>query len=204
MLEVFSILGLIVALTVHEFAHALVADKLGDPTPRSQGRLSLNPLRHLDPIGTLMLFLVSFGWGKPVQIDPYNFKNPRRDELLVALAGPVSNLILASFFALLHHLLGLNQIVFYVLIAYNLTLALFNLLPIYPLDGSKILLNLIHPDNQVHWEEALKRYSLPILLICLLPIFGQSNLISLILNTPRYLILNLLWWIINLDGSSFS
>ncbi|MBU3935605.1 site-2 protease family protein, partial [Patescibacteria group bacterium] len=101
----FLILGLIIAITIHEFSHAFTADQLGDPTPRSLGRLSLNPLVHLDPLGTLMLFIAHFGWGKPIPIDPYNFKNPKRDELLVALSGPASNLILAFFLKLSLHFL---------------------------------------------------------------------------------------------------
>ena len=90
---VFSAIGLLIAVTIHEFSHALTADRLGDPTPRAMGRLTLNPLAHLDPLGTLMIFIAHFGWGKPVPIDPYNFKNPRRDEILVSLAGPTSNFI---------------------------------------------------------------------------------------------------------------
>src|SRR3990167_10568404 len=93
---VFFIPALLIALTVHEFSHALVADKLGDPTPRLMKRLSLNPLNHLDPIGTLMLLFFHFGWGKPVPFDPFNLRHPRRDAALISLAGPVSNLILAA------------------------------------------------------------------------------------------------------------
>src|SRR3989304_9414536 len=98
MLEVLIWAGaLLIAVTIHEFAHAFIADKLGDPTPGMQGRISLNPLRHLDPIGTLMLILFRFGWGKPVPFDPFNLRHPKRDSAIIALAGPVSNIILAIF-----------------------------------------------------------------------------------------------------------
>src|SRR3989344_5157513 len=90
---------LLIVITVHEFSHALVADRLGDPTPRLAGRLTLNPVAHIDPIGLLMLILVRFGWAKPVPINPYNFKNPRQGSLLVSLAGPGSNFILAWIIA---------------------------------------------------------------------------------------------------------
>ena len=88
-----SLLAIAIAISIHEFSHALAADRLGDPTPRLQKRLTLNPLAHLDPIGTLMLILFRFGWGKPVQFDQFNLRNPRRDTMLISLAGPASNLI---------------------------------------------------------------------------------------------------------------
>lgn len=156
------IIALLVALTVHEWAHAFVADRLGDPTPRMEGRLTLNPIAHLDLLGTILFFLVHFGWGKPVPVDPRYFKHPKRDNALVALAGPGSNLVIAfvAFFALrfiapqvevgaAEELLFTSGIgerlqVFFVqicanLLFLNLALMAFNLLPIAPLDGSKIL-----------------------------------------------------------------
>src|SRR3989339_1835794 len=96
-----SLLAIIAAISIHEFSHAWAADRLGDPTPRLQGRLTLNPKAHLDPIGTLMLILFRFGWGKPVMFDPFNLKNPRRDAMLIGLAGPASNLISAAIAVLL-------------------------------------------------------------------------------------------------------
>src|SRR3990167_10883511 len=93
--------ALIIAVTIHEFAHAFAADRLGDPTPKLMGRLTLNPLAHLDVLGTLMLLIARFGWGKPVQIDPFNLQNPRRDSALIALAGPLSNLLLAVVLSLI-------------------------------------------------------------------------------------------------------
>ncbi|NLW56957.1 MAG: site-2 protease family protein [Firmicutes bacterium] len=146
------------SLVVHEFAHGYTSVKLGDPTPRWQGRLTLNPLAHLDPLGTLMLILtiirgVGFGWAKPVQINPTYYKNPLKGSMLVACAGPASNLLLALLFGLLFRLLNLfwGQVAFnpeffkllfnflYIGFSLNLGLAFFNLIPIPPLDGSRIV-----------------------------------------------------------------
>lgn len=177
--------SLIVAITIHEFSHALVADRLGDPTPRSQGRLSLNPLKHLDPIGTLMLLIAHFGWGKPVVIDPYNFQHPKRDEILVSLAGPISNLIFATILSLIIRFLPLNDLIIVIfsnLIQINVILAVFNLIPIPPLDGSKVLFNLLPDDLSSQWQEALQKYGFILLIILLfLPIDG-SNLISIFME----------------------
>src|SRR3989344_1658008 len=87
-------ISIVLAITIHEFAHAFAADRLGDPTPRLMGRLTLNPLAHLDPLGTLLLLIARFGWGKPVIFDPFNLRNPRRDSAIISLAGPVSNILL--------------------------------------------------------------------------------------------------------------
>ncbi|MSR67646.1 site-2 protease family protein [Candidatus Peribacteria bacterium] len=157
------IISILIALTVHEWAHAFVADRLGDHTARDMGRLTLNPIAHLDPLGTLMFFLVHFGWGKPVPVDPRNFRNIRRDSALVSLAGPLSNLILtiiafvlllliapqimhvaASEELLMTHGVGERLQAFFTQLLtnslfINLGLMAFNLLPIAPLDGSKIL-----------------------------------------------------------------
>src|SRR3989338_8659897 len=155
------IIALLIALSVHEWAHAMVANRLGDPTAKEQGRLTLNPIAHLDLMGTILFFLVGFGWGKPVPIDPRYFKHWKRDTALVSIAGPVSNLIVAflAFGGLLliatggltddpWELLmggagGTFASVFIdilrISIALNLGLMAFNLLPIAPLDGSKIL-----------------------------------------------------------------
>jgi Zn-dependent protease len=133
-------IALLVAISIHEFSHAWVADYLGDPTPKKAGRVTLNPLAHLDPLGTIMLLLVRFGWGKPVPINPNNFKNPKLGSALTALAGPTSNFLLASLLALVYKLSSLGSSpfgTFLLLVIYmNLVLMVFNLLPIPPLDGS--------------------------------------------------------------------
>lgn len=157
---------LLISLTVHEYFHAFAATKLGDPTARAFGRLTLNPLKHLDPIGTVAVLLFGFGWAKPVPIDSRYFRKPRRDMALVAAAGPLSNLgmsFLGAFFSLLFlHFFSLSSThllasflyhlanLFYVFHLVNLTLFLFNLLPISPLDGSH-LLSLILPARANDW-----------------------------------------------------
>ena len=138
---------ILLALTVHEYAHGYVAFRLGDDTAYRAGRLTLNPLSHLDPIGTLMLFIVQIGWAKPVPVNPYNLNNPRTDMIWVSLAGPASNVIFAFIVGMILRFIiaaELNigmflvkMIVFTVQI--NLVLAAFNLIPVPPLDGSKIL-----------------------------------------------------------------
>lgn len=181
----FFIPALIIAITIHEFSHALIADKLGDPTPRSQGRLSLNPLRHLDLLGTLMLVLVHFGWGKPVQIDPYNLKNPRRDETLISLAGPASNLILATILSIIVRFISLNTFsifLFSSIIQMNVILAVFNLIPIPPLDGSKIFLDLLPNDISYQWQEAFEKYGFILLMIFLFFPVNGTSLVSIIMS----------------------
>lgn len=137
-----------VAITVHECAHAWVANLLGDPTAKHEGRLSLNPLRHLDPLGTLTLILFRFGWGKPVPVNSYNLRHPLRDNALISLAGPASNLITAAVLVVIvKHILILfsGPIAEFVMqtavitVSINIVLMLFNLIPLPPLDGSKLL-----------------------------------------------------------------
>ena len=180
MVNILSFIALIISITIHEFCHALVADRLGDPTPRSQGRLSLNPIAHADPIGTILLPLLSImtgiatiGWAKPVMIDPYNFQKPKRDEILVSLAGPIGNLILASICAFIFRFLGIQNILLELLILINVSLAVFNLLPIPPLDGSKIFLNLLPTEKSIQWQDVFDRYGFILLIILVfLPING--------------------------------
>ena len=152
------------SLSVHESAHGFVADKLGDPTARNLGRITLNPLKHLDPIGFLCMVLAGFGWARPVPVNSRNFAKPRRDVALVGLAGPLSNLLLAVVFLLLLRFVGFgwlarlevstqlqyNAIYFILLFLYigvymNVTLAVFNLLPLPPLDGSRIFYVFLPP-----------------------------------------------------------
>jgi len=149
---------ILLALTFHEYAHAYVAHRYGDDTAQKSGRLTLNPLRHLDPLGTIMIFLVQFGWAKPVPVNPYNLRNPKKDMLWISAAGPLSNMLLALVSGLLFRLFsdsamiaernsltGLLVIVVFLSLKINLALAIFNILPIAPLDGSKILYGILPP-----------------------------------------------------------
>ncbi len=187
--------ALIIAITVHEYAHAWTADRLGDPTPKLQGRLTLNPLAHLDPIGTLMLFLVRFGWGKPVQFDPYNLANPKRDAAIISIAGPASNLILALGLSILVRVLplplALSQLSISI-ISINVVLAIFNLLPIHPLDGGKILVGLLPRDQAIEVDRFLNQYGTILLLFIIFPFFGQTSLVHTIISPIVNLILNIL------------
>lgn len=144
------VLGICLAISVHESAHAWVANKLGDPTAKNMGRISLNPLAHLDPVGTIFLILAGFGWGKPVPINTSNFKKPVLDELKVALSGPLTNFLTALVFALILRFIPVGEVfsqVFLIVIEINLVLAIFNLLPIPPLDGSAILQAVLPKDS---------------------------------------------------------
>ena len=190
MINLISLLILILAITIHEFSHGLAADKLGDPTPRSFGRLTLNPLAHADMVGTILLPLLSamtgiptIGWAKPVPIDPFNFRHPKRDIIITSLAGPLSNLLIAVIFSLISNIFHIQNIFIYLFILINLSLCIFNLIPIPPLDGSKILFNLLPPESGAKWEEALNRYGFILLIILVfLPVTsnGQSILTSII------------------------
>jgi Zn-dependent protease len=149
--------AILIALTFHEFAHAYVAYRFGDPTAKHMGRLTLNPLAHLDPMGTIMIFLIHFGWAKPVPVDPRYLGNPKRDMMWISAAGPLMNMALALVTGILirgfiaagfaHGQAGATaSMVFnmlYFSLYINLALAFFNLLPIPPLDGSKILAGLL-------------------------------------------------------------
>lgn len=189
--------GLVTAITVHEFAHAFAADRLGDPTPRLQGRLTLNPLAHLDPLGTLMLLLVRFGWGKPVQFDPFNLRNPRRDSAIISIAGPVSNLLLALLASIISRILPFSSVSSIVsilltsLISMNVVLAIFNLIPIHPLDGFKIVGGLLSNEKAREWY-ALERYGMFFLLLLVFPLFGGTSPIHYLISPPIDFLLRLL------------
>jgi len=182
-------MALAMAITVHEFAHALAADKLGDPTPRLQGRVTLNPLKHLDPFGTLLMLLLNFGWGRPVQFDPYNLKNIRRDSAIISFAGPLSNLLLASIFSIILRIVpidgaagGLLNLIGPLFIRLNVTLAVFNLLPIHPLDGGKILVGLLPPREARSVDRFLHQYGLILLFILIFPVLGGVSFVSSVLT----------------------
>jgi Zn-dependent protease len=172
---------ILLALTVHEFAHGYVAYRFGDPTARDQGRLTLNPLKHLDPFGTIAFFIIHIGWAKPVPVNPGYFKNPRKDMLWVALAGPAVNLVLAVASAICVKIIWfiassipyssmaeaiivpLNEVLM-ASVWINLVLCIFNFIPIPPLDGSKILMGVLPPDMARSYA-SVERYGFVIILV---------------------------------------
>ncbi len=183
-----AIPSILIASTVHEYAHAYSAFKLGDPTAKAEGRLTLNPLKHIDPIGALSMIIFRFGWSKPVPINEYNFEKREIYTALTALAGPVSNLILASLTGLLNYILDLDPdslIVFllYIFTTINIALAIFNLIPIPPLDGHKVVRALLPKKLRYYWEQ-LEKYSLVLILLVILPFSPfQKFVFSFISNT---------------------
>jgi len=166
---VLSAPAILFGLTIHEFSHGYVAWRLGDPTARSMGRLTLNPLKHLDPIGTIFLFLFRFGWAKPVPIDPSFFKHPDRDMAISSLAGPASNLLVAAVAGLIVRLLvllgvsGFPVTVLNYFVLFNLILCFFNLIPIPPLDGSRLVYYFLPPNLAAGYAK-LERYGFMILI----------------------------------------
>ncbi|WP_243123870.1 site-2 protease family protein [Thermaerobacter sp. FW80] len=160
--------GLLLALVLHEYAHARVAHHLGDPTPRAAGRLTLDPLAHLDPIGTLLLVLFGFGWAKPVPVNPWHFRNPLAGMALVAAAGPATNLALAFATFVIADLwepTGLVGVAVRYVAIINVYLAVFNLIPIPPLDGSRVLRALLGRSGG--WLDALESYGWLLLMLLL-------------------------------------
>ncbi|MDE2058800.1 MAG: site-2 protease family protein [candidate division NC10 bacterium] len=169
--------AILAALTFHEYAHGWVADKRGDPTARLMGRLTFNPIAHLDPVGTLALILTPVGWAKPVPVNFDNLRHPRRDMVLVAAAGPGANLILASVCAWLLRLFdgteGISEsawwltpvhLMLYKSVLINVALAIFNLIPLLPLDGGRVLAGLLPPRQAASYGR-LERYGFVILLV---------------------------------------
>lgn len=199
MVNIISFLVLIISITIHEFCHAFAADRLGDPTPRSYGRLTLNPIAHADPIGTILLPLLSaltgiptIGWAKPVPIDPYNFQNPKKDEIIVALAGPAGNILLAILASIIFKFFGIQNIFLYVLILINVSLAIFNLLPIPPLDGSKVFLNILPTESSIKWQETFDRYGFILLIILVFLPIGGTPIFQKIMSPIVEFVLSLL------------
>ena len=174
------VLALLVAVTVHEFAHAWTSWKLGDPTAKLSGRLTLNPKAHFDPLGTLLLLFTGFGWGKPVPFNPLNFAEPLKDAALVSLAGPLSNLLLALALSQLARLQSSLSALLLPIIILNINLGVFNLLPIAPLDGFRIVSGVLPKKLAFKWEK-LGSYGILFLLILLLPL-GESSLLEATLS----------------------
>jgi len=188
------VIVLLIAFTVHELAHAVTADYLGDPTPRRMGRITLNPLKHLDPFGTIMLIIAGFGWAKPVMTNPMNMRgNPRTSMAVVAFAGPLSNLVMAGIAAIFFRLglvdinvlmsgggeLSFSSLVFQFLYI-NLALAFFNLLPVPPLDGSRILYAIL-PAEMVYRLRPLEQYGFMILFLV---VFFVPQVLNVLVWTP--------------------
>jgi len=204
--------GVLVALTFHEYAHALAAYKLGDDTAKYQGRLSLNPLAHLEPIGVIMLVFAHIGWGKPVQINPNNFTSKisaRTGEAIVAAAGPIMNFILAIVFAIISVTVSvlaptfiysqIGIIVFTMLqyaVIVNVGLGVFNLIPLPPLDGSKVLMAFLSYNAKRWFEEHTQLFYMIFLIIWITPI--SSMIISPIMSLITEGIFNGVYWLFGL------
>ena len=192
----------LLALSAHECAHGWVAARLGDPTARMLGRVTLNPIKHLDPIGTLAIFLTGlFGWAKPVPVNPRNFRDPTRAMMWVALAGPATNLFLAAVFAGVFKLMvayggagfasssvtGPLFVMVWISVRLNVALAIFNMLPLPPLDGSKVLTHLLPTDKAVSFSK-LEPYGFVILMVLIMTGVVHEVMSPLILITVKLLI----------------
>ena len=181
--------GIVIGLSFHEFAHAWMSDRLGDPTPRMQGRVTISPFAHIDPMGFLMLFLFRFGYGRPVQVNPSYYKHRRRDDILVSLAGVTMNFFLAIFFGavylvMLRHLNVTNEI--------NINLMVFNLLPIPPLDGYHVIRDLfLHKNINFFWK--FEQYGWLILIVVLVSGFSVTWLTFLGNHVIRFISWILQW-----------
>lgn len=187
---------LVIAISIHEFSHALAADRLGDPTPRLSGRLTLDPSAHLDPIGTLLLFFAGFGWGKPVPFDPFNLRDPKRDSAIISVAGPISNIVMAISASILLRIIAFVPIfsinvflsdIINLFIYFNVLLAVFNLVPIHPLDGFKVVGGLLPKKYYEDWM-SLERYGMIFLLLMIFPFFGSSPITTLISPIVNFLL----------------
>jgi len=193
-----SMVALVICITIHEFSHAYSAYRAGDDTPRAQGRISLNPLDHLDPMGTIMMVVSSIsgfgiGWGKPVQINPANFRHPRWDNLRTSLWGPLSNLITAAVVGTALRLFSgsmpANVVFFlFLLTAISIGLAVFNLIPIAPLDGSHILSSLLPYEHARSYDLFMARYGFMIFIGL---IFLAPDVLPAIIGPPRRLLMHL-------------
>jgi Zn-dependent protease len=197
----FRACSFLVAITVHEYAHAWVSDRLGDPTAKLMGRLSFNPIKHLDVIGTLLILFAGIGWAKPVMIDPFNLRNPKRDTAYIAFAGPVANIltaiILSIVYALLTRIIGVSSLstILFLFLGYtiimNVSLAVFNLIPIHPLDGYSVVGGFLSGEKAQQWHE-LQRYGIIFLLLLIFPFGNGPSPISMITTPITTFILSIL------------
>jgi Zn-dependent protease len=171
-----AVVALLVGLTFHEFSHALLADQLGDHRPRAMGRVTLNPIPHIDPIGAAMLLIAGFGWAKPVLVNPGALRGGRRGMAIVAIAGPLANVAVAIGFAVVYRVLELTGIeegfitaLVGLIVAFNVLLALFNLIPIPPLDGSNVLFAFLPPRQALQFQQYAPYGVFLLLLLIVLP-----------------------------------
>ena len=199
---------ILLSLTVHEYFHGWTANKLGDPTAKMRGRLTLNPIAHLDILGTILMFIVGFGWAKPVPIDPRNFKDPKKDTILVAIAGPLSNLAMALAAGLALRFMipkmvsgeisseGIYSVIVIILIltlVYGIALAVFNMIPIPPLDGSRVLYGIL-PNRYAYAYSRFEPYG--VFFLFALFIFGGGIF--------KYLLVPLSYLSVMLSGYNYS
>src|SRR3989344_7102675 len=198
---------LIFSIVIHEVSHGFVADKLGDPTARLQGRLTLNPLPHLDMIGSILLPLfliitqspILFGWAKPVPFDPFNLKNPRKDSALISLSGPLANILIAIIFSIFARIIfALNfassDFLFSIAVStvfLNVILGIFNLIPIHPLDGFKVVGGLLTEKQANEWYQ-LERYGIIFLLALLFLPVGGSTILNIVFGPVIRFIIGIL------------
>lgn len=206
---------LLISLTIHEYSHGYVAYKLGDPTAKDAGRLSLNPLKHLDPVGTLMMIIARIGWAKPVPINPSYFKDPKKGTILVSIGGPLSNLLMAFIGVILFEITyvisyanivaGETFVIYYMnflvmFFSVNINLAVFNLLPVPPLDGSKILSGIL--PTEVYFRYMQKERIIGIIFIMIVMVFPTA--LSRVLSFLTQPIANSMIWFGELIVKAFS
>lgn len=200
------ILAALIAMTVHEFAHCYVADRMGDPTPRSMGRLTLNPMVHINWFGFLMFVLIGFGPLGSAPISPWRMRDPRLGTLLAVGAGPVSNLLLATLFAIIWRLIPINAMfdlsgttligeILLTMVSFNVLLFVFNLIPLFPLDGWRIVLSLLPPDLADWWnrnQQTSYYIFMGLILISFVQLRGIPNILDVIIGQPTNAITRLL------------
>ncbi len=197
---IISIPAILMAFTFHEYAHAVVADRLGDRTPRFQGRLTLNPIAHIDPIGFILILIFGFGWAKPVETNPSAFKNYNRDDLKVSIAGPLANVAVAFVFAFVTTILlkiipysDLGLVIMLIakaIVVLNCTFSILNLIPIPGFDGFHILRDLF-PKVFYNISDSLYKYQLIVFIALALPIINGNSILGLIINIPGQAMANM-------------
>jgi Zn-dependent protease len=189
--------GILFTIVLHEYAHCWTADRLGDPTPRVKGRLTLDPRAHLDPLGVIVMLFTRFGWGKPAPYDPYNLQNPVRDTALIAASGAILNLVIAAILSFVVRFLPYDWTILTLslmqLSVINIYLAVFNFIPVKPLDGSKVLIAFLPKEIAYEYEQFMDRFGTMILLLLLIPFSGGQAPINYLVSPIANLILGFLF-----------